>query len=137
MVTVTSSDDTLKRNCRSVLVLGAATLTGFHVSRCLALRKNVNVIGVDNLHGRDNRTKTARAFELYRLGIAIHSVDVCEEGYVAELVEQHGVSCFVHVIDDEVSLSGGGGGYDVAAQFECLAHNLEKIAGKVRMSCIC
>ena len=94
----------MEQNCSSILVLGAATFVGFHLSHYLAFHHDGNVMGLDNLHmcrNCDFDLKRDRAFQLYRLGIPFQDIDICEEQLALKRTEQNDITCVIHVVEDK------------------------------------
>eukprot|EP01062_Namystynia_karyoxenos_P076863 TRINITY_DN761_c0_g1_i1.p1 TRINITY_DN761_c0_g1~~TRINITY_DN761_c0_g1_i1.p1 ORF type:complete len:429 (+),score=133.13 TRINITY_DN761_c0_g1_i1:208-1494(+) len=83
----------------SVMVTGAAGFIGFHLSQRLAKEYSVRVIGVDcytDYYSVDY--KRARAAELKKAaGVEVYEVTLCDEGRVAELLNQHEITHVVHL----------------------------------------
>ena len=84
--------------CPRVLVTGAAGFIGFHVSRTLAARQQVTVVGIDNFNDYyDVGLKRERAYELSKDGVRMFHADVCDEAFLGELIRDFNISCVIHL----------------------------------------
>ena len=84
--------------CPRVLVTVAAGFIGFHVSRTLAARQQVTVVGIDNFNDYyDVGLKRERAYELSKDGVRMFHADVCDDAFPSELIRDFNISCVIHL----------------------------------------
>lgn len=98
MSLVATDTTAVRGRCPNVLVTGAAGFIGFHLSRTLATRYNISVIGIDSFNDYyDVTLKRDRSFELSSKGVRVYHADVCDESFVRELIDEFDVKCVVHL----------------------------------------